>query len=53
VGIPQSPCDQLSMSVAERRRSRTAQQAFWSFPTKNTRDRAAAVEKEARALLWE
>ncbi len=41
--FPKVVGDQLSMSVAERRRSRTAQQAFWSFPTKNTRDRATAL----------
>lgn len=34
---------ELSMSVAERRAQRTAQQAFWAVPTKNTRDRATAL----------
>ncbi len=34
---------QLRMSVAERRRSGVGQQAFWSLPTRNTRDRATAV----------
>ena len=34
---------QLRMSVEERKRRRTAQQAFWSFPTQNTRDRATAM----------
>jgi predicted TIM-barrel fold metal-dependent hydrolase len=33
----------LVMSVAERREQQVAQQAFWSFPTKNTRDRATAI----------
>ena len=35
--------EHLSLSVAERRRQRTAQQAFWGIPTKNTRDRATAM----------
>jgi predicted TIM-barrel fold metal-dependent hydrolase len=34
---------ELSMSVAERRNHRVAQQAFWALPTKNTRDRATAM----------
>jgi predicted TIM-barrel fold metal-dependent hydrolase len=34
---------ELSMSVAERRSHRVAQQAFWALPTKNTRDRATAL----------
>src|SRR5581483_4797519 len=34
---------ELSMSVAERRAQRIAQQAFWALPTKNTRDRATAM----------
>ena len=34
---------ELSMSVAERRDQRIAQQAFWARPTKNTRDRATAM----------
>jgi predicted TIM-barrel fold metal-dependent hydrolase len=34
---------ELSMSVAERRSHRIAQQAFWGLPTKNTRDRATAL----------
>jgi len=33
----------LSMSVAERRDQRMAQEAFWALPTKNTRDRATAM----------
>ena len=33
----------LTMSIAERRRRRIAQESFWSFPTKNTRDRATAM----------
>ena len=33
---------QLSMSLAERRRRRIGQQGFWGFPTKNTRDRATS-----------
>src|SRR5207244_11867344 len=33
----------LSMSIAERRDHRVAQQAFWALPTKNTRDRATAM----------
>ncbi|MGE0820511.1 MAG: amidohydrolase family protein [Candidatus Binatia bacterium] len=33
----------LSMSVAERREQRMAQEAFWAIPTKNTRDRATAM----------
>ena len=35
--------DHLSMSLAERRRRRIGQQAFWALPTKNTRDRATAM----------
>lgn len=35
--------NQLSMSLDERRKRRTAQQAFWALPTKNTRDRATAI----------
>ncbi|MGE0825398.1 MAG: amidohydrolase family protein [Candidatus Binatia bacterium] len=34
---------QLSTTVTERRAHRTAQQAWWGFPTKNTRDRATAL----------
>ena len=34
---------ELAMSVADRRATGTGQQAFWAFPTKNTRDRATAV----------
>jgi predicted TIM-barrel fold metal-dependent hydrolase len=34
---------ELSMSVAERRNRRIAQQAFWGLPAKNTRDRATAM----------
>src|SRR5213595_1679617 len=37
--IPKS----LSMSLAERRRRRIGQQAFWFLPTKNTLDRATAM----------
>ena len=33
----------LSMSVADRRNQRSAQEAFWALPTKNTRDRATAM----------
>ncbi|MGH7964837.1 MAG: amidohydrolase family protein [Candidatus Binatia bacterium] len=33
----------LSMSVAERRHQRRAQEAWWALPTKNTRDRATAT----------
>ncbi len=33
----------LSMSVAERRDQRIAQQSFWAVPTKNTRDLATAM----------
>jgi hypothetical protein len=33
----------LSMSVAERRRRRLSQEAFWSSPARNTRDRATAM----------
>jgi predicted TIM-barrel fold metal-dependent hydrolase len=33
----------LSMSVAERRRRRIGQEAFWFLPTKNTLDRATAM----------
>ena len=40
----------LAMSVDERRNTRTAQQAFWGLPTKNTRDRATAMMP---ALLYE
>ncbi len=35
--------ESLSMSVAERRRRRIPQEAFWSSPAKNTRDRATAM----------
>ncbi len=42
--------EHLSLSVAERRRQRTAQQAFWGIPTKNTRDRATAMLPQ---LLYE
>jgi predicted TIM-barrel fold metal-dependent hydrolase len=41
---------ELAMSVAERRAQRTAQQAFWALPTKNTRDRATAMMPK---LLYE
>src|SRR5213083_1666369 len=37
--IPRS----LSMSLAERRRRRIGQEAFWFLPTKNTLDRATAM----------
>jgi predicted TIM-barrel fold metal-dependent hydrolase len=33
----------LSMSVAERRRRGIAQESFWSFPERNTRDRATGM----------
>ena len=33
----------LSLSVAERRHRRIAQEAWWALPTKNTRDRATAT----------
>src|SRR5262245_4802429 len=33
----------LSESVAERRNERSAQEAFWPLPTKNTRDHATAM----------
>src|SRR6201997_218708 len=33
----------LRMSVAERRRRRIGQEAFWFLPTKNTLDRATAM----------
>src|SRR2546428_2133369 len=33
----------LAMSVAERRRRRIGQEAFWFLPTKNTLDRATAM----------
>src|SRR5678815_6093366 len=33
----------LGMSVAERRRRRIGQEAFWFLPTKNTLDRATAM----------
>src|SRR3989442_4106248 len=33
----------VSMSVAERRRRRIGQEAFWFLPTKNTLDRATAM----------
>lgn len=35
--------ESLAMSVAERRRRAISQRPFWSFPEKNTRDRAAGV----------
>jgi predicted TIM-barrel fold metal-dependent hydrolase len=41
--FPKAVERQLRMSVAERRRRRTGQQAFWALPTRNTRDRATAV----------
>ena len=37
--IPRS----LGMSVAERRRRRIGQEAFWFLPTRNTLDRATAM----------
>jgi predicted TIM-barrel fold metal-dependent hydrolase len=40
----------LSMSVAERRRRRVGQEAFWFLPTKNTLDRATAMMPK---LLYE
>jgi predicted TIM-barrel fold metal-dependent hydrolase len=39
----QTTRDALSMSVAERRRRRIAQPAFWSRQASNTRDRATAM----------
>jgi len=33
----------LTMSLEQRRRERRAQQSWWPFPTKNTRDRATAM----------
>src|SRR5207244_3879955 len=33
----------LSLSVADRRHKRIAQEAWWALPTKNTRDRATAT----------
>src|SRR5207244_13609331 len=39
----QTTRDALSMSVAERRRRRIAQPAFWSRQAENTRDRAPAM----------
>jgi predicted TIM-barrel fold metal-dependent hydrolase len=33
----------LSMSLAQRRDERRAQQSWWAFPTRNTRDRATAM----------
>lgn len=41
--FPKLVQNQLTMSVAERAAHRTAQQAFWALPTKNTRDRATAM----------
>ncbi len=41
--FPQLVEDSLSMSLAERRRRRIGQQAFWALPTRNTRDRATAM----------
>ena len=41
--FPKLVQNQLAMSVAERTAHRTAQQAFWALPTKNTRDRATAM----------
>ncbi|HEY3065374.1 MAG TPA: amidohydrolase family protein [Methylomirabilota bacterium] len=35
--------ESLSLSVGERRRRRIPQEAFWSSPAKNTRDRATAM----------
>ena len=40
----------LNMSVAERRRRRIGQEAFWFLPTKNTLDRATAMMPK---LLYE
>ena len=48
--FPEMVGSQLSMSLAERRRRRIGQQAFWPFPTKNTRDRATALMPK---LLYE
>src|SRR5947207_10741100 len=39
----QTTRDALSMSVAERRRRRIAQPAFWSRQAENTRDRDTAM----------
>ena len=33
----------LNMSLAERRRRRIGQEAFWFLPTRNTLDRATAM----------
>jgi predicted TIM-barrel fold metal-dependent hydrolase len=35
--------ESLSLSVAERRRRRLSQEAFWASPSRNTRDRATAM----------
>ena len=35
--------DSLKMSLAERRRRRVGQEAFWSSPSENVRDRATAM----------
>ena len=35
--------ESLSLSVAERRRRRISQEAFWSSPARNTRDRATGM----------
>lgn len=40
----------IQMTPEQRREERRAQQAWWAFPTKNTRDRATAL---APALLYE
>ncbi len=48
--FPSLADEHLSMSVAERRRRRIAQQGFWGLPTKNTRDRATAIMPQ---LLYE
>ena len=40
----------IQMTPGQRREERRAQQAWWAFPTKNTRDRATAL---APRLLYE
>jgi predicted TIM-barrel fold metal-dependent hydrolase len=43
LSIGQGTRDALALSVAERQRRRISQEAFWSRPEKNTRDRATAM----------
>jgi predicted TIM-barrel fold metal-dependent hydrolase len=43
LSVGQDTLESLRLSVAERQRRRISQEAFWSRPEKNTRDRATAM----------